>query len=121
MHAEDPALSPSGGRWGRKAGVAAGAVVRLGDFGLKISGVLLAASGAAHFVAPRPFVFISKPMFPDDTEKWVRRNGAAEAGIGLALIRKETRPIGFVGLIAYVVYLGDRAVSYIRKQVWGER
>lgn len=75
------------------------------------AGVSLTASGLAHFVAPRPFEFISKPVFPEDTEKWVRINGASETAIGLAMLERRTRVLGVIGSLVYVVYLGDRAVA----------
>lgn len=121
VQTQDSGVNASLERWGRRAGHVVGAGIRVADVGLKVSGVVLAASGLAHFVAPRPFIFISKPMFPDDTEKWVQRNGAAETAIGLALISKPTRAAGFVGLIVYGVYLGDRLVCYVRTRVRGER
>lgn len=117
----DSRVNSSMVRVGRRIGVVAGLAIRLADVGLRVSGVVLAASGVAHFVAPRPFIFISKPIFPEDTEKWVKRNGAAETAIGVALISKQTRAAGFVGLIAYGVYLGDRLVCYVRARVRGER
>lgn len=78
----------------------------------RISGIALAASGVAHLVAPRPFVAISKPFFPEDTEKWVAINGGSEAVIGLALVDKRTRTVGIIGLLTYGVYLGDRIIGF---------
>lgn len=77
----------------------------------RVGGVMLASSGFAHFVAPRSFGAISKPVFPDDTGKWVKINGASEAAIGLALMRRQTRVVGIVSSLVYVAYLGDRAVT----------
>lgn len=92
---------------------------RLFSFGLRSIGVVIAGSGLAHFVAPTPFVAISKPIFPEDTEKWVQVNGASELAIGTALAVKQTRPIGVVGLIAYGVYLGDNVVKYVATRFRG--
>lgn len=79
------------------------------DRGFRTFGVASAASGVAHFIAPSPFMAISKPIFPDDTAKWVKVNGASEAVVGLALIDRRTRAFGVVGLLVYGVHLGDRA------------
>jgi uncharacterized membrane protein len=80
-------------------------------------GIGLAASGVAHFAAPRPFIALSKPFFPEETEKWVRLNGASETAVGLALLDRRTRTAGLVGLIVYGVYLADRAISLLLKQL----
>lgn len=77
----------------------------------RAGGVTLASTGVAHFVVPRPFVFITKPVFPEDTGKWVKVNGASETAIGLALMERRTRVIGVIGSLVYLAYLGDRAVG----------
>lgn len=73
------------------------------------AGVTIAATGLAHFVAPRAFVALSKPVFSDDTEKWVQVNGATETAIGLAFLERRTRPFGLIGVLAYGAFLCDRA------------
>lgn len=78
----------------------------------RVSGIVLAASGLAHLVAPRPFVLISKPFFPEKTEKWVVINGLSEAAIGLALIERRSRSVGVVALLAYGVYLAERILCF---------
>lgn len=80
-------------------------------FAFRSTGVTVAATGIAHFVAPRPFVALTKPMFTEDTEKWVQVNGATETAIGLALVDRRTRLYGLIGLLAYSAYLGDRAYA----------
>ncbi|MDT4894815.1 MAG: hypothetical protein QOE97_3850 [Pseudonocardiales bacterium] len=74
-------------------------------------GVLLAATGAAHFATPETFEQISKPLFPTDTRDWVLRNGAAEVGLGLGLMLRRTRKLAVVGLLGYVGFLGSRAAA----------
>jgi uncharacterized membrane protein len=74
-------------------------------------GFLLAASGAAHFARPQAFVPITAQAFPKDTESWVTKNGAAETGIGLALMGRKTRKLGLLALLGYVGFLGYRAAA----------
>lgn len=83
------------------------------DRSFRAFGIASASSGFAHFVAPKPFIAISAPIFPEDTEKWVKINGASEAAIGLALLDRRTRPFGVIGLLAYGAYLGERAGSAV--------
>jgi uncharacterized membrane protein len=74
-------------------------------------GFLLAASGAAHFARPQAFVPLTSQAFPKDTESWVMKNGAAEAGIGLALMGRKTRKLGLIGLLGYVGFLGYKGAT----------
>ena len=72
-------------------------------------GLVLAATGLAHFAAPEAFVGITRAAFPSDTEEWVKRNGATEAALGLALVLPKTRKLGWLGLLGYVGWLGFNA------------
>ena len=74
-------------------------------------GVLVAATGAAHFIVPDVFKQLTAPYFPEDTAQWVQRNGATELGLGLALIVKPTRRLGFLGLLGYLGFLGSRVAA----------
>lgn len=76
-----------------------------------LAGLGLAATGAAHFVAPQLFEPITKPVFPEDTSTWIKRNGASELAIGLAIAVPATRKLGLVGLAAYGAHLGARAAA----------
>ena len=76
-----------------------------------VAGVALAATGAAHFVAPDAFRPITEPVFPDDTRTWTYRNGASELAIGTAIAIPATRKIGLVGLAVYVGFLGFCAAT----------
>ncbi len=76
-----------------------------------LAGLGLAATGAAHFVAPQLFEPITKPVFPENTSTWIMRNGASELAIGLAIAVPATRKLGFAGLAAYGAHLGSRAAS----------
>ncbi|MCW2494824.1 hypothetical protein [Jatrophihabitans sp.] len=74
-------------------------------------GLGLAATGIAHFVAPDVFVGITKAAFPKDTVGWVKRNGATEAAVGLALVVPKTRRLGTLGLLGYLGWLGFNGAS----------
>ncbi len=52
---------------------------------LRAAGIVLAATGAAHFAAPKAFEPISRLPFPQDTQAWIKRNGATELALGVAL------------------------------------
>ena len=74
-------------------------------------GFLVAATGAAHFVAPDAFEDVTKMAFPQDTSEWVKRNGATESAIGVAMMLKPTRKLGVLGLLGYVGWLGFNAAN----------
>jgi uncharacterized membrane protein len=74
-------------------------------------GVLVAATGAAHFIVPDVFKQLIAAYFPEDTAQWVQRNGATELGLGLALIVKPTRKLGLIGLLGYLGFLGSRVAA----------
>jgi uncharacterized membrane protein len=69
-------------------------------------GLGLAVTGLAHFAAPDAFIGLTKSAFPDDTDAWVKRNGATETAVGLALVVPKTRRIGKFALLAYLGWLG---------------
>lgn len=73
-----------------------------------IAGLGIAATGAAHFVAPDAFRSITEGPFPDDTDAWIKRNGATELVIGVLIARKSTRKLGVLGLGAYGAFMASR-------------
>jgi uncharacterized membrane protein len=75
---------------------------------LRLAGLLLAGTGAAHFAAPQVFDPISKAAFPDDTRQWTYRNGATEVALGLALTTRKTRLLGLAGTAGYTYWLAGR-------------
>ncbi|MDL4774762.1 MULTISPECIES: hypothetical protein [Thermomonosporaceae] len=75
---------------------------------LRTAGLVLAATGAAHFAAPKAFEPVSRLPFPNDTRAWIKRNGAAELALGLALTADRTRKAGLAGVAAYTLWLGAR-------------
>ena len=72
----------------------------------ELAGIGIAATGIAHFIAPGAFKAITEPAFPQDTDKWIVRNGVSETAIGTAIALPSTRKLGFLGLAAYVGWLG---------------
>jgi uncharacterized membrane protein len=78
-------------------------------FSIRNVGAILAATGAAHLVKPEAFEAVTKTAFPDDTQAWVKRNGATEFAIGAALAVPKLRKLGVLGLLGYVGFLGSRA------------
>ncbi|AMU78143.1 hypothetical protein [Mycobacteroides abscessus] len=81
------------------------------DACFQVFGIGLAGTGAAHFVAPQPFEFVAKGLFPQDTRRWVYQNGVVELFLGLTLAHRRTRIVASVGFIAYLVFLFDRAIA----------
>jgi uncharacterized membrane protein len=77
----------------------------------RIIGLGLAATGIAHFIAPDAFIGLTKSAFPEDTDAWVKRNGAAETVVGLTLVVPRTRRLGKLGLLAYLGWLGFNGVN----------
>lgn len=77
----------------------------------RATGIALAATGGAHFVAPEIFEDLTTVAFPVDTDTWIKRNGATEIALGLGLLSRRTRKIAVVGLVAYAAHLGFRAAT----------
>ncbi|MDP9822480.1 hypothetical protein [Nocardioides massiliensis] len=75
---------------------------------VRATGIALAATGGAHFVAPEIFEDLTQAAFPQDTETWIKRNGATEVALGLGLVSRRTRKLASVGLLAYVGHLAFR-------------
>lgn len=74
-------------------------------------GFLVAAVGAAHFAVPDKFEELTKQAFPSDTAEWVKRNGAAETAIGVAMMLRPTRKLGVLALLGYTGWLGYNAAN----------
>ncbi|WP_433336727.1 hypothetical protein [Spirillospora sp. CA-294931] len=81
---------------------------------LRTAGIALAATGAAHFAVPKAFEPISSLPFPQDTRAWIKRNGATELVLGLAISAEKTRKAGLVGAAVYTAWLGARTASGLR-------
>lgn len=78
--------------------------------GVTLIGLGLAGTGVAHFVKPQLFASITKPAFPNDTEKHIYTNGGIETAIGLGLLLPKTRKLAAVGSLGYLAYLAGNAV-----------
>lgn len=78
---------------------------------LRITGLLIALTGIAHFVAPQYFKDLTKVAFPEDTDDWIMRNGAIETAVGTAIALQKTRKLGFLGLGAYAGWLAFNGVK----------
>lgn len=72
---------------------------------IRITGFLIALTGIAHFIAPQYFKDLTKVAFPEDTDEWIKRNGAIETALGTTIALQKTRKLGFLGLGTYVGWL----------------
>lgn len=75
-----------------------------------LTGVALAGTGVAHFVAPQLFQSITQPAFPRNTRNFIYLNGGIETALGLGLAVQKTRKAAVLGLLGYAAYLGVNAV-----------
>lgn len=73
-----------------------------------LAGVGFAAVGLSHFVAPRPWIAITRVAFPRNTPQWVRRNGVTEVALGSLIVADATRPIGYAATAGYAGLIGFR-------------
>ncbi|WP_197377066.1 hypothetical protein [Mycolicibacterium baixiangningiae] len=76
----------------------------------KLTGLILAGTGLAHFVRPQMFEPITVATFPQNTRRHVYTNGGIETAIGLALAGRTTRKLGVAGLLGYAAYLAGNTV-----------
>ena len=72
-------------------------------------GIVLAATGLAHFVKPELFQSITAPAFPDNTDRYIQINGSIETALGVGLAVRRTRRLALVGVVGYVAYLVTNA------------
>ncbi|MFT4048412.1 MAG: hypothetical protein QM648_01080 [Solirubrobacterales bacterium] len=77
----------------------------------KLLGLVIAATGIAHFIQPDLFRDMTKVAFPHNTDQAIQQNGAIETGVGLAIACGKTRKLGFLGLLAYTGWLGFNAAQ----------
>ena len=73
---------------------------------VRIFGLLLAATGLAHFAKPAAFQSITESAFPTDTRRHTYINGGIETALGLGLAARKTRKLSVAGLLGYGAYLG---------------
>lgn len=72
-------------------------------------GLVLAATGLAHFVKPTAFQSITESAFPKNTRRHTYVNGGIETALGLGFIAPQTRRLAVAGLLGYGAYLGVSA------------
>ncbi|WP_454788240.1 hypothetical protein [Mycolicibacterium lutetiense] len=77
---------------------------------VKLAGLGLAGTGVSHFVKPQLFESITKPAFPENTQKHIYTNGGIETAIGLGLLLPKTRKLATIGTLGYLAYLAGNAV-----------
>ena len=75
-----------------------------------LAGLGLAGLGAAHFVRPELFDYLTQQAFPHDTRKHLYIDGGIETAIGLGLASPKTRKLAVVGLLGYGAYLAGNVV-----------
>ncbi|MCT7658638.1 hypothetical protein [Mycobacterium deserti] len=75
-----------------------------------LTGLALAGTGVAHFVAPQLFESITEPAFPRNTRNFIYLNGGIETALGLGLAAQKTRKAALVGLVGYAAYLATNSV-----------
>ena len=85
---------------------------------LALSG-LLATSGVAHFVAPRPFDAIVPTSLPGSPRAWTYLSGVAELATAVALAMPRTRRVG--GLAAAALFLGVFPANVKMARDWHDR
>lgn len=78
--------------------------------GATVAGLILAAAGLSHFVAPQIYEGMTKAAFPTNTRQHVYIDGGIETAVGLGLAVRKTRNLAAVGLVAYLIYLVGNAV-----------
>ncbi|GAB2477121.1 hypothetical protein [Jatrophihabitans fulvus] len=74
-------------------------------------GVVLAATGAAHFVKPDLFREVTAMAFPDNTDQAIQQNGGIETAIGLGLLLPGLNKAAKLGLVGYLGWLGYNAAQ----------
>lgn len=76
----------------------------------RIAGLVLAASGVAHFASPTVFDPMTSQAFPRRTRQHTYIDGGLEAALGLGLLIRPARKFALGGLAAYAAYLGGNVV-----------
>jgi len=80
---------------------------------------LLATSGFAHFIAPRPFDAIVPTSLPGSPRAWTYLSGVAEIATAVALATPRTRRMG--GLAAAALFLGVFPANVKMARDWHDR
>ncbi|KAA0118742.1 hypothetical protein [Mycolicibacterium sp. P9-22] len=77
--------------------------------GATLAGLSLVGAGLGHFAAPQVFESFTKPVFPNDTGRYIKINGTIETALGVALLIPKTRRLAAIGGLGYLAYLGANA------------
>jgi len=80
---------------------------------------LLATSGVAHFVAPKPFDAIVPRALPGRPRTWTYLSGAAELAVAAALVVPRTRRLG--GLAAAGLFVAVLPANVQMARDWRNR
>jgi len=73
----------------------------------------IVGSGLTHFISPQLIEPATKPLFPNNTPRYVYVNGALETALGLGLWARCSRKVAAVGLIGYAIYIASNAVRHV--------
>lgn len=77
----------------------------------KLFGITLAILGVAHFIVPERFRGLTSVAFSENIDDAITQNGAIETAVGTAIAFSKTRKVGFLGLGAYLTWLGYNAAA----------
>jgi uncharacterized membrane protein len=75
-----------------------------------LTGLTLAGSGVAHFIAPQLFESITKVAFPTDTADHIKVSGIVETALGVGLVLPKTRKLAAIGSLGWVGYLAANVI-----------
>ncbi len=75
---------------------------------------MLLGIGALHFIAPKPFDGIVPAELPGSARGYTYVSGAAEIGIGAALLAPKTRRMGALAAMALFVSVFPANVNMVR-------
>lgn len=78
----------------------------------RIAGIIVALLGLAHFAFPSRLEPLVAPSFPINTRTHTFINGAAATAVGLGLRSPRTRCAGWLGVFAYLAYIGANRVRH---------
>lgn len=79
-----------------------------------ITGMGFTVAGLTHLIKPTAWEPITKPLFPEDTQRHIYTNGAIETALGLGLLSRRTRKAALGGFLAYGAYLGTNIARISR-------
>lgn len=77
---------------------------------IRLSGLVIASVGLAHFAKPEAFESITKSAFPDNTRQHIAINGGIETLLGVGLAAPKTRRLAVIGSMGYLAYLGANLI-----------